>query len=74
MHREGLVRMELRGEGRIKLMTRGLCESRGVRVEEMERLFEVMHVDVMKYEEKDFDVVMEDFITKNWVGGIRFPK
>ena len=30
----------------------------GVRVEEMERLFEVMQVDVMKYEEKGFVVIL----------------
>ena len=29
----------------------------GMRVEETERLFEVMQVDVMKYEEKGFDVM-----------------
>ena len=32
-----------------------------VRVEKMERLFEVMQVDVMKYDEKGFDVVMGYF-------------
>ena len=30
----------------------------GVRVEEMERMFEVTQVNVMKYEEKGFDVLV----------------
>ena len=30
----------------------------GVTVEEMEKLFEVMQVDVMKYDENGFDVVV----------------
>ena len=44
-----------------------LCESRGVRVEEMERLFEVIQVDIIMYEEKCFDV-MEDFNARISVG------
>ena len=46
------------GEGRRKLIIGVVyLTQEGVRVEEMERLFEVMHVDVMKYEEKGFDVI-----------------
>ena len=40
-----------------------------VRVEKTERLFEVMQVDVMKYEEKGIDVVvMEDFNARFGLG------
>ena len=49
-----------------------------MKVEETERLFEVMQADVMKYEEKGFDVVMGggggggggDF-NENWLGSRR---
>ena len=30
----------------------------GVRVRETEKLFEVLQLDVVKYEEKDFDVIV----------------
>ena len=33
----------------------------GVRVEEMERMFEVTQVNVMKYEEKSLDVLVMGF-------------
>ena len=52
--REELVWVELRGEGNDDRSV----NPEGVRVEEMERLFEVMQVDVMKYEEKRFDDVI----------------
>ena len=40
----------------------GLIESMGMGIEETERLFKVMQVDVIEYEEKGFDVdVMGDF-------------
>ena len=53
--------MELRGEERRKLMLGVVYMNPGVRVEGTERLFEVMQVDVIEYEEKGFNVVMEDF-------------
>ena len=60
--------VELRGEGRRKLMIGVVyVNPEGVGVEEMERLFEVKQVDAMKYEEKGFDV-MEDFNTRISVG------
>ena len=46
----------------------------GVRVREMERLFEVLPVDVVKYEEKSFDViVMEDFNVRIGLGAEEHP-
>ena len=51
--RERLL-VELRGEKEI-VDRSGHVNSEGVRVEETERPFEVMQVDVMKYEEKGFD-------------------
>ena len=57
--REGLLWVELRGEGRRKLMVGVVYVNPvGVQLEEKDRLFEVMQVDVMKYEEKGFDAVM----------------
>ena len=51
--REGLAWVELRGEGRRKLMIGVVyVNPESLRVEEMESLSEVMQVDVMKYEEK----------------------
>ena len=57
--RKGLVWVELRIEGEKEIDDRsGLCESR--RCEgRRNRLFEVMQVDVMKYEEKGFDVMVD---------------
>ena len=40
----------------------------GVRVRETERLFKVLQVDVVKYEEKGFDVIVVEFQCKNWTG------
>ena len=46
----------------------------GVRVREKERLFEVLLVDMVKYEEKDFDViVMGDFNARIGLGAEEHP-
>ena len=56
---EELVWEELRGEGRRKLMIGVVyVNPECVRVDEMERLFEEMQVDAMKYEEKGFTMCM----------------
>ncbi len=45
----------------------------GVRVRETDRLFEVLQVDVVKYEEKDFDIVMGDFNARIGLGAEEHP-
>ena len=58
--------VEFRGEGRRKLIGVVYVNPEGVS-RKTERLFEVMQVDVMKYEEEGFDV-MGDFIARIGLG------
>ena len=51
-----------------------MYELEGVSVRETERLFEILQVDVVKYEEKSFDViVMGDFNARIGVGAEEHP-
>ena len=70
--RDGLVWVELKGEGRRKLMIGVIyVNPEGVRVEEMERLFGCrwMH----EHEEKVFDVVMGNFYPRIGLGAEDHP-
>ena len=55
--REGLVWVES-DVGRMMMAGVMYVNSEGVRVRETERLFEVLQVDVVKYGEKGFDVIV----------------
>ena len=67
---EGLVWVELSGVGRKMIVGVMYVNPEGVR--ETERLFEVLQVHEVKYEEKGFDViVMEDFNARIGLGNIQ---
>ena len=66
--------IELSSVGREMIVVVVYVNLEEVRVRETEKLFEVLQVDVVKYEENGFDViVMEDFNARIGLGAEEHP-